>query len=355
MSSNPTTILIGPLSVDDSRPKFKGSKAKFAMAEKEGQRKTVFKMVPNKTYFKNKKLNNPNDGEFSHVPGSKYKGEWKNNKKWGFGTQTYRKGDVYEGEWENDRRSGKGTYYVLKNKKLSKEYAGDWLNDKKDGLGVFIDSSGNKYEGMWKDGLKHGEGKLVMKNGETYEGEWSEGVKEGLGTLTLENGDQYVGSFAGGKKEGPGRFFYYSTNKVYEGEWVDGAPKCGEFKSMPPRGGGTSETFLLPSLTLSDVQSVLSSAVAEVRQDRAARGGGGGGGGAFNEKDLEQIKLAFKSFSNEEGMVKIMDLQALLESLGVKVGAGELESLLERIGAEEDDDLTYAEFVDIVVVVSGGV
>eukprot|EP00520_Triparma_pacifica_P015759 CAMPEP_0118651438 /NCGR_PEP_ID=MMETSP0785-20121206/10787_1 /TAXON_ID=91992 /ORGANISM="Bolidomonas pacifica, Strain CCMP 1866" /LENGTH=345 /DNA_ID=CAMNT_0006543893 /DNA_START=50 /DNA_END=1084 /DNA_ORIENTATION=+ len=345
MSSDPITILIGPNSIDESRPKFKGSKAKFEMAEKEGQRKTVFAMVPNKTYFKNKKLNNPNNGEFSHVPGSNYKGEWKKNKKWGFGTQRYRKGDVYEGEWENDRRSGKGTYYVLKNNKLSKEYAGDWLNDKKEGLGVFIDNEGNKYEGMWKNGKKHGEGKLTKKNGETYEGGWSEGVKQGLGTLTLENGDQYVGSFAGGKKEGPGRFFYYSTNKVYEGEWVDGAPKCGEFKSMPPRGGGTSETFLLPSLTLSDAQSVLSSAVAEVRQDRASKSGGGEGATRFNEKDLEQIKLAFNSFANGEGMVKIMDLQALIESLGLNVASEDLDALLERIGAEMDDDLTYAEFV----------
>ena len=317
---------------------------------------TVFTMVPNKTYFKNKKLNQEQEaGMFSHVPGGKYKGEWKNNTKWGFGTQTYTNGDVYEGEWESGKRSGKGTYYVLKNKKRSKQYAGDWLNDKKDGLGVSIDSQGNKYEGMWKDGVKGGEGKLIKKNGETYEGEWSGGVKQGLGTLTMENGDQYIGSFAGGKKEGPGRFFYYSTNKVDEGEWVDGSPKCGEFKNMPPRGGGISETFILPSLTLSDAQSVLSSAVAEVRQDRASKNGGGAGATRFNDKDLEQIKLAFKSFSNDEGMVKIMDLQALIESLGLRVAPEDLSMLLERIGAEMDDDLTYAEFVDIVVVVSGGV
>lgn len=31
-----------------------------------------------------------------------------------------------------------------------------------------------------------------------------------------------------------GRFLYMSTRKVYEGEWVGGTPKCGEYRDMPP-------------------------------------------------------------------------------------------------------------------------
>ena len=41
------------------------------------------------------------------------------NKKEGFGTQTYTNGSVYEGEWVADVRHGKGTYYVMsKSKKV---------------------------------------------------------------------------------------------------------------------------------------------------------------------------------------------------------------------------------------------
>ena len=96
-----------------------GSKARFAMASKSGPRQTVFTMVPNKQYFTNKKLHNPNDGMFSHVPGGKYKGDWKNNMKDGFGTQTYTDGSIYEGEFSRDEREGKGTFYMKIGKKVS--------------------------------------------------------------------------------------------------------------------------------------------------------------------------------------------------------------------------------------------
>ena len=69
--SQPITILIGPDSVDPDRPKFQGSQAMFKLAEKDGPRKTVFSMIPNKEYYKNKKLNNELEGQFSHVPGGK--------------------------------------------------------------------------------------------------------------------------------------------------------------------------------------------------------------------------------------------------------------------------------------------
>lgn len=43
------------------------------------------------------------------------------------------------------------------------------------------------------------------------------------------NGDVYDGYWLNDKKEGPGRFYYKASGKVYEGEWVDGAPKCGTY------------------------------------------------------------------------------------------------------------------------------
>lgn len=43
------------------------------------------------------------------------------------------------------------------------------------------------------------------------------------------NGDLYDGYWLNDKKEGPGRYYYKATCKMYEGEWVDGAPKCGTY------------------------------------------------------------------------------------------------------------------------------
>ncbi|GMH88686.1 hypothetical protein TrVE_jg13525 [Triparma verrucosa] len=348
--SDPITILIGPDSIDPDRPKFQGSKAKFALAEKEGSRKTVFTMVPNKEYYKNLKLNNSNANTFSHKPGGKYKGRWSKNKKEGFGTQTYTNGSVYEGEWVSDVRHGKGTYYVMsKSKKLVKQYAGDWVNDKREGLGVWTGDKG-RYEGEWLGGKMEGKGKMEYTNGEVYEGEWKSGGRDGMGVLGLENGDKYIGMFKNDKKDGPGRFEYYSTGKVYEGEWMDGTPKCGEFKNMV---GVGQETFNLPSLTLTDANAVLGEAVAGVRQNKAETARPGTA--KFSSDDMSQIRLAFSNFSGEEDLIKVVNLAEVIGSLGIQLQEGVLEGLLEKIGAEMDDDISYPEFVDIVVVVASGV
>nr|CEL73338.1 TPA: Junctophilin-3 [Toxoplasma gondii VEG] len=37
-----------------------------------------------------------------------YRGEWKDNKRHGFGIQTYLDGSTYEGQWREDRRHGHG-------------------------------------------------------------------------------------------------------------------------------------------------------------------------------------------------------------------------------------------------------
>jgi hypothetical protein len=343
-----------------------GSKARFVLAEKSGSRKTVFTMVPNALYFSNLKLHNSNDGMFSHVPGGKYKGEWERNKKHGFGTQTYTRGDVYEGEWKMDKREGKGTYYKWskgknaksddkKAGKLTKSYAGDWVADMREGRGVGLDKEG-RYEGLWAANKKHGTGKMVYNSGEVYEGSWKEGKRSGMGVLTYDNGDKYEGHFANDVKEGPGRFYYYSTSKIYEGEWVGGTPQCGEFRSLGPNElverRGDVETFNLPSLTLKDSQRVLSEAISEIRQDRAAASNEGAT--KFNTDDLEQIKMAFNAFADEEGLVSVRMLGELVASLGIGLEEDQMAVLLEHLGAEESDDVSYAEFVDIVVVISGG-
>jgi len=50
---------------------------------------------------------------------------------------------------------------------------------------------------------------------------------------TAANGDTYEGHWLADKKEGPGRYFYVTTRKMYEGEWVDDVAKCGVFSDIP--------------------------------------------------------------------------------------------------------------------------
>ena len=43
----------------------------------------------------------------------------------------HKTGAVYDGDWKDDKRHGYGVYSVMKKGVLVKEYAGGWKNDKK--------------------------------------------------------------------------------------------------------------------------------------------------------------------------------------------------------------------------------
>ena len=49
-------------------------------------------------------------GRFTTPDGSKYVGEWKDDKKSGQGTKTWTNGDMYEGEFKDGKYHGQGTY-----------------------------------------------------------------------------------------------------------------------------------------------------------------------------------------------------------------------------------------------------
>ena len=55
-----------------------------------------------------------------------------------------------------------------------------------------------------------------------------------VASFAAGSGDQYEGMWAEDKKHGPGRYFYMSTRKMYEGEWVNDVAKCGVFSDIPP-------------------------------------------------------------------------------------------------------------------------
>lgn len=43
----------------------------------------------------------------------------------------------------------------------------------------------------------------------------------------IDDGNRYEGHWSEDKKEGPGRYYYFTTNKLYEGEWLNDVAKCG--------------------------------------------------------------------------------------------------------------------------------
>mmetsp|Transcript_3380 Transcript_3380/g.4413 ORF Transcript_3380/g.4413 Transcript_3380/m.4413 type:complete len:369 (+) Transcript_3380:127-1233(+) len=335
---------------------------KDEMGNKMGPRRMVFGVKSNRKYYEQLKLMGPSlTTESQYLHNENYVGDWEGNLKHGFGTQTYGNGCKYEGEWRHGKREGKGTFWVKeKGRALRKQYAGDWVNDKREGNGVFLHADGGSYEGGWRANKRHGQGRMKYANGEVYEGEWQDDLRSGYGILRLENGDQFEGHWLGDKKEGPGKYLYFSTLKVYEGEWVDGSPKCGEYRSMDKhevREGNIVDNgeggFNLPSLTLKDPETILSDAITIVRQERAARfAAPGEQTRTFGADEVLELREKFQRYSdlNNKNFVPIGALRDLFEDVGGTYNEEELENLLWQLGADTDTEISFSEFIDLLAL-----
>ena len=149
-----------------------------------------------------------------------YTGEWYNNVRHGYGVEEIpsKEGTQrYEGEWKEDKRCGFGKILYANGDR----YEGEWLDNLRHGQGKFYYTNGNFYEGEWLDDLKHGQGKFYYTNGNFYEGGWLSNKKEGVGTYIFANGTRYDGELKNDKINGRG-ICHYADGEVYEGEWLDG-------------------------------------------------------------------------------------------------------------------------------------
>lgn len=98
--------------------------------------------------------------------------------------------DFYEGEVLNGQKHGRGilmdsVWDVGQNDFVEyKEYEGDFKNDKKDGFGIEFNSDGGKvYEGNWKDDKYNGKGKYYSDGSLYYQGMWLNGTPHGEGEI----------------------------------------------------------------------------------------------------------------------------------------------------------------------------
>lgn len=133
-----------------------------------------------------------------------YQGEWKNDKRNGFGDYSVRQqeGGTSSGSKKHvesvvdetikmrleDQKSKfaqpKGRDFPLASA-LRKVYAGEWLDDMKSGSGIYFYENGDVYDGSWSRNMKQGWGRMSYHDGSVYEGEWSEELRHGQGVLLL--------------------------------------------------------------------------------------------------------------------------------------------------------------------------
>tara|TARA_B100001059_G_scaffold114388_1_gene114648 strand:+ start:742 stop:1278 length:537 start_codon:yes stop_codon:yes gene_type:complete len=110
-----------------------------------------------------------------------------------------------------------GTYYFT-GEFLGDKYTGEWKNDKKHGYGTYTWKNGNKYEGVYYDDFPNGQGTLFYSNGDNYVGGFKDGLYHGQGTETFASGDKFVGNHKDGNRHGQGTYI-----------WPDGKREIGFF------------------------------------------------------------------------------------------------------------------------------
>ena len=84
---------------------------------------------------------------------------------------TYANGTKYVGEYRDDKRHGQGTYTFADGDK----YVGEWRDDKRNGQGTNTFANGDKYVGEWRDGKYHGQGAFTFADGRVLEGIFKDG------------------------------------------------------------------------------------------------------------------------------------------------------------------------------------
>lgn len=343
-----------------------------------GDHATVYELMrdpklQNKDVIRDKKV-----PLFPFVGGSKYKGQWNNDKKEGFGSELYPDGSKYEGEWFDNKRHGSGTLWIKKKKSFVRQYVGSWVNGHIEGLGSYHYESGEVFKGIFSRGKRHGQGRHDFTNGDYYIGEWQNDKQQGSGTLYSSNGNIFDGAWVDGKKEGPGKFYYASTSKVsrstlslimdkynlidtqvYEGEWVDDQPKCGEYRAPKPselslfgKPHVRQGHFDLPEIGLENPRAVLDLAISEARMERSPLGGNGF---TFSSETLQSAEKIFDSIDTTHvSLLPLRSLGEVFAELGLAVTPDDLAEIAAQLEIEQSSTFTFPEVVEIALFLING-
>jgi hypothetical protein len=292
---------------------------------------------------------------FQFVGGTQYKGEWRDNYKDGFGVEVNTNGTKYEGDWKGGKHHGKGTLWVYKQKRTIKQYEGEWANGKMEGMGVYYYPNGEIYRGQYAKNMRWGKGKLEYPNSDYYVGEWANDEKNGTGCHFHVNGNVYDGRWLKGMKEGPGRYFYAATRKVYEGEWADNQPFCGQYREPTKEelakfgvADVRTSSFTIPEIGLQDSRAVLDQATIETRINRSVLRGTTGG---MNPIGMSAIDIAQERFNSldasKNGSIPFSSIGEVLALLGVVLDADDLETMRMQLEIGPQQQFSFPEVYDV--------
>lgn len=327
--------------------------AQEAAAAKQGSRRTI--------YYTKQLGKTAADG---YARTHQYLGEWKDNQWEGKGTLEKVDGSRYVGEWVGGRRNGTGTSWQRhKDGSLRKIYAGEWRDDKMHGRGTFNYKNSDVYIGEWQADQRAGVGVCTYADGSYYEGEWLADMRHGFGVYDYPSGDHFEGHWVEGKKEGKGVHFYYDAEKKthtkrYDGEWVDGIPKCGAYTEMPPDplAPASQAPDPIPAIELIDAEGVLAQRLSEIRTERAQyRAQNISLEEHFTAEELDALKLAFSRVDAEEaGVLTFEQLLAAFGEVGMSPDEQQLAEALARLGKPADGTAAFdfADFAQVADILS---
>jgi hypothetical protein len=146
-------------------------------------------------------------------------GNFKGNKKNGFGFHHYTNGFIFKGNYKDDTKAD-GIVFDPKNKMII--YEGGWEKDVYNGQGKLTKPNSATYIGMFAGGRFNGEGEIKFVNGGTYTGDFVEGKREGKGKFDFASGDTYEGNFIGNKFNGQG-VYTWKNGDTFNGIFDNGS------------------------------------------------------------------------------------------------------------------------------------
>mmetsp|Transcript_87580 Transcript_87580/g.195825 ORF Transcript_87580/g.195825 Transcript_87580/m.195825 type:complete len:347 (-) Transcript_87580:137-1177(-) len=147
----------------------------------------------------------------------RFEGEFLHGMRHGKGTHEFR-GEVYQGDWKWDKRHGWGTLTLADGSQIK----GEWEAGKPHGYSCIVDPRGTvTYEGEFRDGKRHGLGRQIFDSGDMYDGGWKEGMLHDRGVYYFTNGDKLYGMWSEGKYDGVG-VFHYADGSISRRVYKDG-------------------------------------------------------------------------------------------------------------------------------------
>lgn len=135
-------------------------------------------------------------GTFFDINGEQYAGNFKAGLRHGTGTLSKENGVIRQGIWREDE-------YIGETMDVQPVRTGCVAGNCDDGTGTYIFKNGAKYNGAFLNNLPHGEGVAIYPNGERYEGEMASGSFNGFGTLYTDDGGKVSGYWREGTYQGP--------------------------------------------------------------------------------------------------------------------------------------------------------